>query len=646
MTENKKINLRLPRKFKPYLRFAPVAVLLLTGVLTIIAGVYLSRRNQDLRSSAAAGIACHPSSFCAMESECYAVNGIAGAACGPSQICCQLQPPEVLTSTMNTTQSGGKAVNNCCGTEGYPSCESRLEAERTAAWEDGYYDWIGGVCPAAKLKAYNGQMAQIPGTIQAEDYDEGGAGVAYSDSDRWNNGRAYRPDEQVDIKKNSYDSGHTLGWVRSGEWVTYSVNVAQSGTYTLDARVATTNRGGPKFDVFVGRNKVATVTVPNTGSWDKMTTVTVSDVNLQAGEQTLKVQFLDNSQDIDYLKFSLQQTSGGSSGTGGGNETGGTGGSNVPPTGAISSPGNFKGISSGAVAPDEVTVEYVSDPAKTSKVDFYVDGKYIRTERGAPYTLGGDNNGVINPYSLTSLADGRHELQARVYLTNGSVQDNTLVFFRGAVPAPTSTPKPPTPSPQVDQGQFGGIADGQTVSGKIYVQLLADKNTTRRVTFYVDDKQVNTESTAPYYLGGNSGSDINGYSVDELSAGNHVLKAVLEAVDGKSYEKTITFKTGNSTGDADTGSSFVGVKNGDTISGRLAIEYLADPQTTRRVEFFIDGSKVGTENYHQYFLGGNIGPVGYGYNFSQYAGKEIKLMARVTGKDGSVREEMIRLKVQ
>ncbi|MEL7163712.1 MAG: hypothetical protein AAFN92_23335, partial [Bacteroidota bacterium] len=44
---------------------------------------------------------------------------------------------------------------------------------------------------------YFDEPLQIPGAIQAEDYDRGGQGVAYNDSDESNNGGSYRPDEGV-----------------------------------------------------------------------------------------------------------------------------------------------------------------------------------------------------------------------------------------------------------------------------------------------------------------------------------------------------------------------------------------------------------------------------------------------------------------
>ena len=63
--------------------------------------------------------------------------------------------------------------------------------------------------------------------IQAEDFDSGGQGVAYSDIEPTNIGGAYRPAEGVDIEK---VGGITnVGWIRAGEYLKYSVDTTAAG---------------------------------------------------------------------------------------------------------------------------------------------------------------------------------------------------------------------------------------------------------------------------------------------------------------------------------------------------------------------------------------------------------------------------------
>ena len=88
---------------------------------------------------------------------------------------------------------------------------------------------------------YGGYPHPVPGIIEFEDYDEGGEGVAYHDSDPANNGGEYRPGEGVDIQvKTDESGGYNIGWLSSGEWLEYTINVENSGSYQFNIRTAGT----------------------------------------------------------------------------------------------------------------------------------------------------------------------------------------------------------------------------------------------------------------------------------------------------------------------------------------------------------------------------------------------------------------------
>jgi hypothetical protein len=50
---------------------------------------------------------------------------------------------------------------------------------------------------------YGGTARAVPGTVQAEDFNNGGENVAYHDLDAANNGNTYRTSEGVDISEQS-----------------------------------------------------------------------------------------------------------------------------------------------------------------------------------------------------------------------------------------------------------------------------------------------------------------------------------------------------------------------------------------------------------------------------------------------------------
>ncbi|HIH03488.1 MAG TPA: carbohydrate-binding protein, partial [Methanoregulaceae archaeon] len=104
----------------------------------------------------------------------------------------------------------------------------------------------------------------VPGRVQAEDYNLGGEGVAYHDTTPGNTGGAYRHDD-VDIETGN---GITdVGWIRNGEYLTYTANVTVAGNYTLTARLASPNSGRTVAFSVDGAPPV-TIAVPNTGSFE------------------------------------------------------------------------------------------------------------------------------------------------------------------------------------------------------------------------------------------------------------------------------------------------------------------------------------------------------------------------------------------
>jgi beta-glucanase (GH16 family) len=153
---------------------------------------------------------------------------------------------------------------------------------------------------------FYGSPFAIPGRIQAEDFDIGGEGVAYHDTDTGNSGNQYRTLEGVDIENCSdTGGGYNTGWTRTGEWMEYTIDVPATGTYTLTARVASQLTGGTFHVEFNGVDKTGTITVPVTGGWQNWTTVTGS-VALSAGTQVMR--FVSGANDFNINYFNISAT--------------------------------------------------------------------------------------------------------------------------------------------------------------------------------------------------------------------------------------------------------------------------------------------------------------------------------------------------
>ncbi len=133
---------------------------------------------------------------------------------------------------------------------------------------------------------YSGTAAQLSGTVQAEDFDQGPKGTAYSITTAATNKDVYRFSD-VDIEPTTdTGGGFAVTNLQTDEWMRYRVNVPANGTYRIETRVASTNVGS-KFHIQFNGATVASLTMPNTGSVNTWTTL-VSSVKLTAGVQLMR----------------------------------------------------------------------------------------------------------------------------------------------------------------------------------------------------------------------------------------------------------------------------------------------------------------------------------------------------------------------
>ena len=77
---------------------------------------------------------------------------------------------------------------------------------------------------------YGANSHVIPGRIQVENYDIGGQGLAFSDASAGNSGNIYRNDD-VDIVVGG--SGYIVTSTSGNEYLRYTVNIAEAGTYEM-----------------------------------------------------------------------------------------------------------------------------------------------------------------------------------------------------------------------------------------------------------------------------------------------------------------------------------------------------------------------------------------------------------------------------
>ena len=160
---------------------------------------------------------------------------------------------------------------------------------------------------------FKGEALAIPGKIEMEDFDINGVGkgnTTYSENDaedhgaESNGGKSYREGTGVDIYKKS--NGYIVGYNQAGEWLEYTVKVAATGTYTMNASVASANNTSSFKLSMDGKDITEEIAVPQATSgednYDEYNTVEAK-VSLTEGEHILRFTVTGDWMDIDWIEF-------------------------------------------------------------------------------------------------------------------------------------------------------------------------------------------------------------------------------------------------------------------------------------------------------------------------------------------------------
>jgi hypothetical protein len=134
-------------------------------------------------------------------------------------------------------------------------------------------------CP--QQTPFHGTPLTVPGTIKAADFDNGGEGIAFHEVTP-SGGSSYRS-VGVDV----YDD--IVVFFETGEWLEYTVDVANAGTYTLVAQVAAVNPGSVFHVELDGVDVTGPLAIPVTSGWSEWSSVVKAGVSLPSGRHVLRV---------------------------------------------------------------------------------------------------------------------------------------------------------------------------------------------------------------------------------------------------------------------------------------------------------------------------------------------------------------------
>jgi len=107
-----------------------------------------------------------------------------------------------------------------------------------------------------------GGIGAVSDMIPAAFYDQGGEGVAYHDNDSKDGVSSFRPGENVDV--GDYTPRSVVGWTSDGEWLTYTVNVEETGEYELNSLIGAPGDNGRYTVYFDGVDITGTLAAGKT----------------------------------------------------------------------------------------------------------------------------------------------------------------------------------------------------------------------------------------------------------------------------------------------------------------------------------------------------------------------------------------------
>ncbi|WP_419872822.1 glycoside hydrolase family 3 N-terminal domain-containing protein [Candidatus Pristimantibacillus sp. PTI5] len=98
------------------------------------------------------------------------------------------------------------------------------------------------------------------------------------------------------------NGGLNVGYVDTGDWLDYRINVPTSGTYKVRLRVASQTGPANAVQLKNGTSLLTTYSVPNTGGWQSWTTLS-QNVTLSAGVQTLRLLAASGGWNLNWLEL-------------------------------------------------------------------------------------------------------------------------------------------------------------------------------------------------------------------------------------------------------------------------------------------------------------------------------------------------------
>ena len=163
-------------------------------------------------------------------------------------------------------------------------------------------NWIG----FEKQLPYHGSPSPLPGRVEFEDFDLGGADIAYYDNTPLVNYYGqYRTNDGVEIMGITDGTAGFAVYADQSEWLEFTCAM-QPGIYTVVVR-HTSSYPDQQLTLWEGDQYRATFVLPYTGSWGNWQNTAVQDVFFEGGQDcVLRFSMDTNYALLNYFDFTRQ----------------------------------------------------------------------------------------------------------------------------------------------------------------------------------------------------------------------------------------------------------------------------------------------------------------------------------------------------
>lgn len=210
----------------------------------------------------------------------------------------------------------GTLTNTPYEAEYTPTAEGKYDIKAIVTATDGtQFERLSGFKVYPARTPYNGEK-EIPGIIEAEDFDGGAELFSFHDSDNKNEGdiKDYRKDAGgVDFVKGN--GGCAIGYTATGEWLDYTVNVKEAGIYSYEATVSCGSPDGSAFSIDVIKDNdvvnlcKVNVTQTDNNQWSTYKVMSGEfKVPLEAGKQIIRITIDKPYVNLDKIELKLEGT--------------------------------------------------------------------------------------------------------------------------------------------------------------------------------------------------------------------------------------------------------------------------------------------------------------------------------------------------